>query len=205
MRTMKMMVVAAAVCASAMVFAKDAKVIRLSDFVKKVDERNLAALPIGKTLAAEGIEPSSTGKGVSKVSVQVDPAARAAADCAALCVSEVFVDGKTMEIKGGLGSNVYPTVAEGVFAMTNQIVAAVMKASSGKASVTPLKMNSEKGYGEVKFFWTRKSGGVSELLVRGYVNARRQMTVCTFLHTQGDGIGLSLGSLVGLSVKLIKS
>ena len=123
----------------------------------------------------------------------MDPAARATADCAALCVSEVLIDGKSFEIKGGLGSNVYPTVAEGVFAMTNRIVAAVMKASDGKASVTPLKMNKEKGYGEVKFFWTRKSGGVSELLVRGCVNARRQMAVCTFLHTKGDGINARFG------------
>jgi len=135
----------------------------------------------------------------------MDPAARATADCAALCVSEVLIDGKSFEIKGGLGSNVYPTVAEGVFAMTNRIVAAVMKASDGKASVTPLKMNKEKGYGEVKFFWTRKSGGVSELLVRGYVNAatggppvlpaRRQMAVCTFLHTKGDGINARFGKV----------
>ena len=72
--------------------------------------------------------------------------------------------------------------------MTNQIVAAVMKVSSGKATVTRLQLNRQGGYGEVKFFWTRKSGGVSELLVRGYVNARRQMAVCTFLHTKGDSI-----------------
>ena len=32
---------------------------------------------------------------------------RAAAECAALCVSEIFVDNKTMEIKGGLGEGVY--------------------------------------------------------------------------------------------------
>ena len=61
---------------------------------------------------------------------------RAAAECAALCVSEIFVDNKTMEIKGGLGSNVYPSVDEGVFAMTNRIVASVMKVSDGTASVT---------------------------------------------------------------------
>ncbi|MBQ3097381.1 MAG: hypothetical protein IJC66_04415 [Kiritimatiellae bacterium] len=52
--------------------------------------RNLAALPIGKTLAAEGLEPSSTGKGVSKVTVQMDPAARATADCAALSATSAI-------------------------------------------------------------------------------------------------------------------
>ena len=50
-------------------------------------------------------------------------------------MSEIFVDNKTMEIKGGLGSNVYPTVAEGVFAMTNRIVASVMKENQGKSGV----------------------------------------------------------------------
>ena len=134
----------------------------------------------------------------------MDPAARATADCAALCVSEVLIDGKSFEIKGGLGSNVYPTVAEGVFAMTNRIVAAVMKASDGKASVTPLKMNKEKGYGEVKFWWKGEDAAKeTELVVRGYVNAatggppvlpaRRQMAVCTFLHTKGDGINARFG------------
>ena len=113
---------------------------------------------------------------------------RAAAECAALCVSEIFVDNKTMEIKGGLGSNVYPSVDEGVFAMTNRIVASVMKVSKGTASVTRLAMDKEKGCGEVKFFWERKTGGISELIVRGYVNARRQMAVCTLLHTKDDGI-----------------
>ena len=38
---------------------------------------------------------------------------------------------------------------------------------AGKATVTPLKLNKEKGCGEVRFFWTRKTGGVSELFVQG--------------------------------------
>ncbi|MBQ9741010.1 MAG: hypothetical protein IJV91_08740, partial [Kiritimatiellae bacterium] len=123
--------------------------------------------------------------------------------CAALRVSDVFVECGSRRILGGVGSNVYPTVDAGIYAMTNQIVAAVMKVSSGKATVTRLQMNRQGGYGEVKFFWTRKSGGVSELLVRGYVNAatggppvlpaRRQMAVCTFLHTKGDGIKARFG------------
>ena len=58
----------------------------------------------------------------------------------------------------------YPTVAEGVFAMTNRIVASVMKVSKGAASVTRLAMDKEKGCGEVKFFWERKTGGISELI-----------------------------------------
>ena len=54
---------------------------------------------------------------------------------------ELFVERGTMRILGGMGSNVYPTVDAGIYAMTNQIVAAVMKVSSGKATVTRLQMN----------------------------------------------------------------
>jgi hypothetical protein len=73
--------------------------------------------------------------------------------------------------------------------MTNQIVAAVTKLSSGKAMVTRLQMNRQGGYGEVKFWWKGKDAAKeTELVVRGYVNARRQMAVCTFLHTKGDSI-----------------
>ena len=38
------------------------------------------------------------------------------AKCDALRVSDVIVDGKSNSIRGGLGSNVYPTVTEGAFA-----------------------------------------------------------------------------------------
>ena len=41
--------------------------------------------------------------------------------------------------------------------MTNQIVAAVMKVSSGKATVTCLQMDRQGGYGEVKFWWKGKA------------------------------------------------
>jgi hypothetical protein len=37
---------------------------------------------------------------------------------------ELFVESGTMRILGGMGSNVYPTVDVGIYAMTNQIVAA---------------------------------------------------------------------------------
>ena len=52
-----------------------------------------------------------------------------------------------MRIPGGKGSNVHPTVEAGIYVITNQIVAAVMKVSSGKATVTRLQMNRQGGYG----------------------------------------------------------
>ena len=50
-------------------------------------------------------------------------------------------------------------------------------------------MNSQEGYGEVKFWWSREdAANETELVVRGYVNARRQMAVCSFLHTKVDSL-----------------
>ena len=46
--------------------------------------------------------------------------------------------------------DVYPTVAEGAFAMTNEIVSAVLKVSDGKATFDPLRFHGGK-YGEMKF------------------------------------------------------
>ena len=96
---------AAAFCASVVAFGNDAKVISLSDFVKEIDGRNLVALPIGAVLAVDGANAALPGKeGVSKVAVPDNQSERAAADCAALCVSEIFVDNKTMEIQGTSGA-----------------------------------------------------------------------------------------------------
>ena len=59
---------------------------------------------------------------------------------------KLFVERGSRRILGGMGSNVYPTVDVGIYAMTNQIVSAVMKVSSGKATVTRLQMNRQGGY-----------------------------------------------------------
>ena len=112
------------------------------------------------------------------------------AKCDALRVSDVLVDDKSNSIRGGLGSNVYPTVAEGAFAMTNQIVSAVSQISSGKALVVPLRFEEKNRYCEMVFTWKPSPDCAEdrELVVRGYVNGKRQMAVCCCLHTKGDGI-----------------
>ena len=112
------------------------------------------------------------------------------AKCDALRVSDVIVDGKSNSIRGGLGSNVYPTVAEGAFAMTNQIVSAVSEVSSGKALVVPLRFEERNRFCEMVFTWKPSPDCAEdrELVVRGYVNGKRQMAVCCCLHTKGDGI-----------------
>ena len=85
--------------------------------------------------------------------------------------------------------DVYPTVAEGAFAMTNVIVSAVLKVSDGKATFDPLRFHGGK-YGEMKFWWkpSKDAKEERELVVRCYVNTKRQMAVCTLLHTKGDDI-----------------
>jgi hypothetical protein len=190
MKTMKIMVVAAAFCAQA---AFGVELSWQRDVLReKIDLSNLAALPVGLELGRfDGYDiPGSGGMVTCKVPPELGKGGR----CAALRVSDVFVECGSRRILGGMGSNVYPTVDAGIYAMTNQIVAAVMKVSSGKATVTRLQMNRQGGYGEVKFWWKGEDAAKElELVVRGYVNAQQQMAVCTFLHTKGDGIRARFG------------
>ena len=74
--------------------------------------------------------------------------------------------------------------------MTNQIVAAVSEVSSGKALVVPLRFEEKNRYCEMVFIWKPSPDCAEdrELVVRGYVNGKRQMAVCYCLHTKGDGI-----------------
>ena len=62
--------------------------------------------------------------------------------------------------------------------------------SKGKAMVVPLRFEDKKRYCEMVFTWMPRPGAAEEreLVVRGYVNANRQMAVCCCLHTKGDGI-----------------
>ena len=99
---------------------------------EKIDLSNLAALLVGLELGRfDGYDIPGSG---GMVTCKVPPELAKGGRCAALRVSDVFVERGTMRILGGMGSNVYPTVDAGIYdAMTNQIVAAVMKVSSGKA------------------------------------------------------------------------
>ena len=108
---------------------------------------------------------------------------------------ELFVERGTMRILGGMGSNVYPTVDAGIYAMTNQIVAAVMKVSSGKATVTCLQMDRQGGYGEVKFWWKGKasnppsagSGSTNSATGRKY---RRLVSFCGIFRNHVKTVGV---------------
>ena len=72
--------------------------------------------------------------------------------------------------------------------MTNEVISAVWKVSNGKAMVVPLRFDKQSGYCEMIFTWKPdpKKNVERELIVRGFATAKRQMAVCTFLHTKGD-------------------
>ena len=115
--------------------------------------------------------------------------------CGALRVSDLIQEKGTGRIVGALGSYVYPTIAEGAFAMTNQIFAAVAKVTGGNAMVVPPHMNKKGKCMEMTYWWKPdpKSDTERELLVRAYANNKRQMAVCTFIHTKGDGLTAAFG------------
>ena len=89
-----------------------------------------------------------------------------------------------------MGSYVYPSVSEGAFAVTNYLQAAVVRASDGKAMFAPLRRESD-GSGTITYEW-EAGGRQVEFVVKCFVNAKRQMAVCTYIHTKGDSINCRL-------------
>ena len=169
---------------SAATFAQDVPVRKLSEMVEKIDMKNLLKVPVGSALLDVDMGYAAWFGGLSSIDVPREWSD--GAKCAAIRVSNLIVDSKTMSIRGGLGSNVYPTIAEGAFAMTNEIISAVSEISGGKATVVPLRFHGGK-YGEMKFWW-KAAKDERELVVRCYVSPKKQMAVCTLLHTKDDGI-----------------
>ena len=178
---------ASAALAMTALFAQDLPVHRLSDMIEKIEMKELVRMPIGSILLEDNLLLSMYQTGVT--SMEVPREWSDGAPCAALRVSHVLVANGSRRILGGLGSNVYPTIAEGAFAMTNEIVSAVSKVSGGRAMVEPLRFHEGK-YGEMKFWWRPKKDAKDEreLVVRCYVSAKKQMAVCTLIHTKGDDI-----------------
>lgn len=171
------------------------KVLKASDLAPvKIELSNIVKMPVGCVLAAEGREPDipDIPKG-GIVEVAVPPEWSRGGTCGALRVSGLFVERGTRRILGGKGSCVYATVAEGAYAVTNGIVSAVSEMSGGKAKASPMRIETD-GSGAMSFLWRegRFADGETELEVRLFRNAARQMAVCTCLHTKGDGIKCDL-------------
>ena len=183
--TLKKIMVFAAAAFAAVAFAQTAPVVKMSD-LQKIDMESLLDVPVGSTLLGTWIKRTSLEEDVMQIGVPLEWSERA--KCRALRVSHLLVDNRRLIILGGLGSNVYPTIAEGAFAMTNEVISAVWKVSNGKAMVVPLRFDKQSGYCEMIFTWKPdpKKNVERELIVRGFVNVKRQMAVCPFLHTKGD-------------------
>ena len=128
--------------------AQGRPVLKMSDMVEKIEMKELVRLPVGITLLENSFVFSMLQDGMA--SIEVPREWSDGTPCAALRVSHLIMENETRRVLGGLGSNVYPTVAEGAFAMTNEIVSAVLKASDGKATFEPLRSREGK-YGEMKF------------------------------------------------------
>ena len=160
--------------------------------IQKIDMENLLDVPVGSTLLDTGIKRVTQEEDVLQIEVPLEWSDKA--KCRALRVSHILVDNRRLIILGGLGSNMYPTIAEGAFAMTNEIISAVWKVSDGKAMAVPLRFDKQKGYCEMIFTWKPdpEKNVERELIVRGFANAKRQMAVCTCLHTKGDTIKAEL-------------
>ncbi len=196
----KMMIMAAACLMAAMTFAaqcaekaqdgvqgkRQADVVVKLPGIQKIDMENLLDVPVGSTLLDTGIKRVTQEEDVLQIEVPLEWSEKA--KCRALRVSHLLVDNRRLVILGGLGSNVYPTIAEGALAMTNEVISAVWKVSDGKAMVVPLRFDKQKGYCEMIFTWKPdpKKNVERELVVRGFATAKRQMAVCTCLHTKGD-------------------
>ena len=196
----KMMIMAAAGLMAAMTFAaqcaekaqdgvlgkRQADVVVKMPGIQKIDMENLLDVPVGSTLLDTGIKRVTQDEDVLQIEVPLEWSEKA--KCRALRVSHILVDNRRLIILGGLGSNVYPTIAEGAFAMTNEVISAVWKVSDGKAMAVPLRFDKQKGYWEMIFTWKPdpKKNVERELIVRSFVSAKRQMAVCTCLHTKGD-------------------
>ena len=183
--TMKNVVMVMATVFATVAFAQTETVVKLPG-IQKIDMENLLDVPVGSTLLDTGIKRVTQEEDVLQIEVPLEWSEKA--KCRALRVSHILVDNRRLIILGGLGSNVYPTIAEGAFAMTNEVISAVWKVSDGKAMAVPLRFDKQKCYWEMIFTWKPdpKKNVERELIVRGIVNTKRQMAVCTCLHTKGD-------------------
>ena len=160
----------------------------------KIDMKNILNVPVGGTALNLDLRYHSWYEGTTQVEVPREWSD--GAKCAALRVSHVLVDNKKKIILGAMGSNVYPTTDEGAFALTNQIFAAVWERSGGKAMAVPLHADKKKGCYEATYWWKPDPAKAAEreLVVRTYVNQRRQMAVCCLLHTKGGDISADYAS-----------
>jgi len=187
MKTIVILAVVAASCAAHGVYLGETPSITLR-FTQKVDLYDVTRTPIGHVLQdGSGLE---TATNQSYVVCDVPREWSDGGSCGALRASGVFVNPRTREILGAMGSYVYPTIKEGAFAMTNDVHQAVIAASKGTATLVPLRIGKD-GSGTITYNWRRGEREI-EFVIRCFTNAARQMAVGYYIHTKGDDIHCEL-------------
>jgi len=157
---------------------------------EEIDLTDITSVPIGmKLVEASGFSLPTNGGEMAQCNVPHEWSE--GGSCGALRVSGVLVDCGSRQILGAIGSHIYPTVAEGAFAITNGLQKAVLSASHRIGMFYPLQIEKD-GSGTIRYEWNA-NGKTLELFVKCYVNERRQMAVCTLLHVKGDGLRAGLG------------
>ena len=157
---------------------------------EEIDFTDITSVPIGmKLVEASGFSLPTNGGEMAQCNVPHEWSE--GGSCGALRVSGVLVDCGSRQILGAIGSHIYPTVAEGAFAITNGLQKAVLSSSHRIGLFYPLQKEKD-GSGTIRYEWSA-NGKTLELFVKCYVNERRQMAVCTLLHVKGDGLRAGLG------------
>ncbi len=94
----------------------------------KMDMTNLLKIPVGgKLIGVSGDFEGEVGGNSNVVQFNIPPEWSADGKCDALRVTGVFVEKKTCKIAAAMSSCVYPTVAEGAYALTNDVHRAVVE------------------------------------------------------------------------------
>ncbi len=186
---MKKVLMMAAVC----VIAVGAFAVECSwqkTWYEEIDLADITSVPIGMTLVEAGGISLPTNENEAAL-CNVPHEWSEGGSCGALRVSGVLVHCGSRQILAAMGSHVYPTVAEGAFAITNGLQKAVLSASHRIGMFYPLQIEKD-GSGTIRYEWNANDKTL-ELLVKCHVNERRQMAVCTLLHVKGDRLRAGLG------------
>ena len=178
---------------------EDMSVIKISRAKPVADMRNLLTVPMGRRILAANMKEVERD-GI--IQVEIPREWTEGVKCAALRVSHLLLDKNTKRICGALGSYMYPTVAEGAYALTNEIFSAVWDLTNGKGLGVPLQLDHKKGTCETAYFWkpNPRKKEMRSLYVWGFVTSKRQMGIGCLLHTDGDGLRAGL-VLPGMAAK----
>ena len=123
---MKNVLMTAAVCAIAVgAFAVENSWQKT--WCEEIDLTDITSVPVGTELLFPKVRiPDGSG---DIVHLNVPPELSAGGKWGALRITGIILERRSKQIRGAMGSHVYPTVAEGAFAITNGLQKAVLSSS----------------------------------------------------------------------------